>query len=460
MATCATCKWVGHQMLDAFGLEPVKISDVLAERTTPTLDDFDDIEDIRYHGVEISKFARSNAYRYRKRYYLDMQDSEDRSAYQRFLRSGLRVAEVADWIYETYDVDATISFMSAYIYGGIYLKMAQNRDIPARTFRKGYIDKTLLIGDMKNVSPNALYANSEVVQKAIETPLSDTEQRLLEKIMSGRETGETTRQYQIQGSSGELDLGDDSIVVGLFPNVPWDAALDVYNVTFDSLYEWIQTTVDALGDRSDITMILKPHPGEVRAGSGKWARVSDWVTEELEPLPANIVVLSPETEVSPYELMSDLDVGIVYMSTVGMEMAYRGIPMIMVENTHYRDIGFTFDPGTPREYEELLDSLSSLSMDETMQTAVEKYLYLLFVQRHLEFPFYDTEDNFSRQTQRLPVSHETLASDDILEAIVDGVLTGEPVMKPREATSGIEEIAFRLWRGRHHYSNSSLAIDY
>jgi hypothetical protein len=442
---CAMCHRAGDHVLDAFGLEPLVLSDLLDSRSYPDPWSLEDIENVVRHDVDVASFARANTYRFLKKYRIDLTDEYERSVYLRFLDSALRIAEAADRIYEEHDIDATLGLMSAYVYGGIYLAMAEDRGIDARTFRKGYIDRTLCIGDTRNDAANALYADSDVVERELSKPLSEAQTGLLEEIMEGRVSGEMARQHQIQGASGTIDHDDDGeLLVGLFPNVPWDAALDLYHVTFDSPFEWLEATVAHLGGRDGVGMVLKPHPGEIRAVENRWGRVSTWVEEELHPLPDNVRVLAPETDVSPYELMEEIDVGVVYMSTVGMEMAYRGIPTVMVGNTHYRGQGFTFDPDTPEEYAGLLDSLDELRMDGSMREAARRYLYLLFVQRHLAFPYYQTEDVFGRHTQPLPVTHEEVLESEALETIVDGVIEGRPVLESRDQTEILRDTVFRL----------------
>lgn len=443
---CAMCQRAGEDVLEAFGLEPLRLSDLIESRSYPDPRSLDDVESVTRHGVDVASFARANTYRFLKKYRIDLTDDHERGVYLRFLESALRIAEAADRVYEEHDIDATVALMSAYIYGGIYLTMAHDRGIDARTFRKGYIDRTLYIGDTRNEAANALYAEEEVVERELSRPLSDEQAELLEGIMDGRVSGETARQHQIQGASETLvrEEGEDELLVGLFPNVPWDAALDLYHVTFDSPFEWLEATVDQLGGREGVSMVLKPHPGEIRAIESRWGRVSTWVEEELQPLPDNVRVLAPETDVSPYELMAEIDVGIVYMSTVGMEMAYRGTPTVMVGNTHYRGKGFTFDPDTPEEYAGLLDSLDDLRMDESMREAARRYLYLLFVQRHLAFPYFQTEDVFGRNTQPLPVTHEGVLESEALETIVEAVVDGRPAVQPRDRTEVLRDIVFRL----------------
>ena len=51
------------------------------------------------------------------------------------------------------------------------------------------------------------------------------------------------------------------------------------------------------------------------------------------------------------------DLGLVYTTTTGMEMAMSGVPVIVAGVTHYKNNGFTFDPQTYPEYFELLDKI-------------------------------------------------------------------------------------------------------
>ena len=48
--------------------------------------------------------------------------------------------------------------------------------------------------------------------------------------------------------------------------------------------------------------------------------------------------------------MDIADVGLVYTTTVGLEMAMRGLPVIVSGQTHYRGCGFTLDPDSWVKY--------------------------------------------------------------------------------------------------------------
>jgi len=49
-------------------------------------------------------------------------------------------------------------------------------------------------------------------------------------------------------------------------------------------------------------------------------------------------------------LIQAADLGLVYTTTVGLEMAMSGLPVIVVGQTHYRGKGFSIDPENWEDY--------------------------------------------------------------------------------------------------------------
>jgi hypothetical protein len=55
--------------------------------------------------------------------------------------------------------------------------------------------------------------------------------------------------------------------------------------------------------------------------------------------------------------MDVADLGLVYASTTGLEMAMRGIPVVCGMKVHYNARGFTFDAETPEHYFQMAESV-------------------------------------------------------------------------------------------------------
>jgi hypothetical protein len=84
-------------------------------------------------------------------------------------------------------------------------------------------------------------------------------------------------------------------------------------------------------------------------------------------------------------------VGLAYTTTVGLEMAMRGVPVIVAGRTHFRGRGFTLDPANWDQYYESLDRL--LEAPDRHQLSPEQveaawtYAYLFFFKYPFDFPW-------------------------------------------------------------------------
>lgn len=79
------------------------------------------------------------------------------------------------------------------------------------------------------------------------------------------------------------------------------------------------------------------------------------IRDALPSMPAHIHIVGPRETTNTYDLMDLADLGLVYTTTVGMEIAMRGVPVIVAGKTHYRGRGFTLDPSSWKEYFQMLD---------------------------------------------------------------------------------------------------------
>jgi hypothetical protein len=122
------------------------------------------------------------------------------------------------------------------------------------------------------------------------------------------------------------------------------------------MWEWLVKTVEFLSSRTDCQVIIRSHPAEVR---WKPTETTQMIIQQRFPtLPEHFIVLPPKAPVNTYSIMLVADLGIVYASTTGLEMAMRGIPVICgISNQHYNQRGFTIDPETPAEYFQQIDMI-------------------------------------------------------------------------------------------------------
>jgi len=423
-ATCAVCHRYGRSALDAFGLDFLHTSELLpADYSPPGFSDGAPRSG-EYRGIDIAKYARSSAKRFLKKGYIDYAEEPERSVYRRFLRSCAILTDVAEALFERWSFDAVVAHHPAYLYGGVYLDMAVDHGVPARTMGAGFRDGTLMIGDQRNRSGLPQFSEPGFVADQLGVPLTADEDATIGELMTDRKTGDAVRRAYVADTSGSTGAGDRNLV-GLFTNLMWDASLEAPGGLFDSPYVWVATTIDHFSERPDVDLVVKPHPAEAHRESAE--TMSQWIHTMFDPLPENVTVLEPDTDVNPYDLASDLDLGVVFNSTLGLEMAFDGIPVVVAGDTHYRGLGFTYDPDSRSEYRDFLDRHDSLDTTERMRKRARRYAHSLFVRKHIEFPaFYTTDRGW---TEISTMTHDELKpGQENVDRIVEGILENRPVL--------------------------------
>ncbi len=210
---------------------------------------------------------------------------------------------------------------------------------------------------------------------------------------SAKKYGKGTRFWQDVASVGgeklrsELNL-DSRPVVLLATNVLGDSLTLGRNIFTASMAEWIKQTVQYFAKRSDVQLVVRIHPGERLMKGVSSAEV---IKEVLPELPAHIHLIGPLEKINTYDLMEIASLGLVYTTTVGMEMAMRGVPVIVAGQTHYRGRGFTMEPNSYTEYFKQLDDvlinpLAKRLTAEQVEMAWN-YAYRFFFDFPIAFPW-------------------------------------------------------------------------
>ncbi|MGB4595944.1 MAG: hypothetical protein WBI14_08570 [Anaerolineaceae bacterium] len=206
--------------------------------------------------------------------------------------------------------------------------------------------------------------------------------------------GEFARQWQASPQQGSSEvkqtLGLDNRPISLLAtNVLGDSlTLGRHKIT-DSMAEWIVKTIAWFTAHPEVQLVVRVHPGELLTHGTSMVQV---IQENFAELPENIHIIKPEEKVNTYDLVDITDLGLVYTTTVGLEMAMAGLPVIVAGKTHYANKGFTLDPQNWQEYETLLEKLivdpagNRLSDAQTEQAWL--YAYLFFFEFSLPFPWH------------------------------------------------------------------------
>ena len=315
---------------------------------------------------------------------------------------------------------------------GIVYRVARYLEIPTVTFEFGDKREHIWVAQ-----------NSEIMQQETDDlwkvlgdrPLRDDQLQRLKEMYAARINAKTwqnfTRRWQTAPSGGgeatrqKLDL-DDRPVILLATNVLGDSLTLNRQVFSQSMAEWIERAVAAFAARQDVQLVIRVHPGEVLKQD---ASMVDVINTALGEIPAHIHLIKPDEKINTYDIMDITDLGLVYTTTVGLEMAMRGIPVVLAGQTHYRGRGFTHDPDTWDAYFAILDRLlGDLNSAQLSDKAVElawRYAYLFFFEFPQPFPWHllDLQNDIKERPLALVLGEEGKNRYDKTFAY----LSGEPL---------------------------------
>jgi hypothetical protein len=126
-------------------------------------------------------------------------------------------------------------------------------------------------------------------------------------------------------------------VVPVFTNVVYDTSQIHANVIFPHMFAWLDQVLEIIKEHPETLFVIRAHPDEMRPGTAKQSRqtVQQWVvTHEVQKLP-NVIFIDSQEYVSSYELILRSKFILVYNSSIGLEAALLGKPVLCGGKARY-----------------------------------------------------------------------------------------------------------------------------
>jgi len=182
---------------------------------------------------------------------------------------------------------------------------------------------------------------------------------------------------------------DFDYYVGMFPNVIWDGNIKDRKNIFKTRLDWFKTTIDFFKKNKNLRLYIKSHPSEVTVLKNS-PRISDILQNYYDfSKITNISLIPPNSRINTYNFIKQLDLGIVYDGTLGIEMPYLGIPTILSVKDGFSTIeGGNFTPKNKSEYLNYLNNIDHLI--NKFHANYEKY-YLDNIIRYIYWYLYENK---------------------------------------------------------------------
>ena len=326
---------------------------------------------------------------------VNMDSPNDRALYDlRNKRNTFAALAALEWM-QTNKPDVVLIPNGLILEMGIVFRVARYLNIPAVTFE--FNDQREQIWLAQNTS--IMRQDTDyLVEARCKLPMTDEMYERLADLENARRGarvwGKSKRLWQYVSSQGAEEtrkaLGlDERPVVLLAANVLGDSLTLGRNIFAESMSEWMIRTVQFFANRSDIQLVIRIHPGEKLVPQAK--SMETVVLEALPEIPKHIHLIGALDNINTYDLIEIANLGLAYTTTVGVETAMNGIPVISCGQTHYRGRGFTIDPNTWDEYfaalEKVLSDLPAHRLNDQQTEKAWNYAYRFFFEYPRPFPW-------------------------------------------------------------------------
>lgn len=275
-----------------------------------------------------------------------------------------------------------------------------------------------------------------------DTVMTTVDERIVDEFLEARPSGDTmtlntadpTKNSEYHAVE-EIDYSKPTVL--LAANVIWDLAALNREIQFDGMIDWVCRTIDFFSGHPDWQLIVKPHPGELNQSLPATRQLlAVEIGKRIPMLPSNVVICSPLTTLSVYDIIPHVKFGLVFTSTVGLEMACKGMAVVTGGTSVYHGKGFTIDPPTAQDYFETLCRL--MNEPERIKPSMEraalarKFLYLYMFRYYASLNLFD--HSFSdHPTLLIHDAQEIMpGANDVLDYICDSILAHTPVVSDKD----------------------------
>jgi hypothetical protein len=333
-----------------------------------------------HHGVEIVRTVSESVIRH---FYgaVPAEDSDEFLQVRReHIFSALLSVELAIAAEAKYRPDVVLAYMPSYSAWQPYNLYFRKQGVPVVLLSSNTFDYGTVL-----VNFSELYESADRFYRYVATRTSKAlephEAATLAHFMEQR-FGGTSEAFSGWGGFAEgavekaLRLDKSKRNIFLFPNVFWDVGITGPTDVFTGVVDWVLKTVEICRNQPDIRLFIKLHPGEA-FGDKSFKGIADFIVERFGAIPDGVSLITPEMRLSPYDLFPHIDLGVVYNSTLGIEMLYKGLPVVACGASPYGMPGLASMPGSLSAYSDMLLHGKGAAAPDPETTRLFAYFYFV-----------------------------------------------------------------------------------
>ncbi len=223
-------------------------------------------------------------------------------------------------------------------------------------------------------------------------------------------------------------------VVPVFTNVIFDTSQIHANVIFSDMFAWLDEVLALIRAHPQTLFVLRAHPDEERPGKQARQSVAGWVQARRAAELPNVVFIPSRQYLSSYELIQRSKFVMVYNSTIGLEAAILGVPVLCAGKARFTQLPTVFLPASVEDFQRTAENFLTTQRIDTppdFQRNARRFLYYQLFKASLPFDAFleaDLMPGFVRLRTALGWQDFSPQHSATLRTICDGVLNGQPFL--------------------------------
>ncbi len=361
-----------------------------------------DLLSAEYDGLPLGSLVHSSVVSHFRVNALDMSDADVIAVFREYLASAHVIAEGMANLLESEQPDVLLLFNGRMAPTRVALEIAKRRGIRTVTEERGFAPGFMrLVENTHCLDPEPFLSLWRTWQ---DTPLTKMELEDVRDLLSAHRQGTGFEMPLFAAPAvgaaqltAALGLHTGNPVVAVFTSsIDESSTESAARGLFADQSQWLTQTMEIAQTRPHLTFVVRAHPNT----SGKRALGANAADAALiqtlaKRAPENVIIVQPEDDISSFDLMDIATAGIIWHSTVGLEMAAMGKPVTRVGSYWFSGAGFMHAPETHEAYAAAIDHMTSpAAKASSLDRAVNAWRMAAcwFFRQSLPFPFVSQPD--------------------------------------------------------------------
>lgn len=358
LAICALCLKEQKRFCDSFDIEPLNIDSFLSPYEHNEIESFINNLDVSkndalvYKDINFEKIVKSAVTRYTLKSDLDL--LKDSTITKGYFKTALMCSIASENIFKQFSPVSLIMSHGIYSTWGSILKSARRMDILTYVWARGYVGQgELMFGLNSSYLEDMILENKEVylsfnysLEDLDETQIYFKKKRNKESKIEYVNYYSTikTKSYSLEDFILKNRIDTNKKIFGMFTNIPWDGQIFNQTAGFPNTNYYVNSVISWFEKNKDCYLIIRAHPAEtdVEEGNGS-EKFIDILCRLFPKLPDNVFFIPANSPISSYDLFDIIYSAIIYGSSIGLELAIAGIPVIQAGNFNTSSKGFVFE---------------------------------------------------------------------------------------------------------------------